>query len=63
MSPSSFDGNYAVVFYVALSGFLYAGTVVTWNSPGVRPVINLRADVQLTGTGSQNDPFKVVGAE
>ena len=29
---------------------------------GVRPVINLRSDVQITGTGSTSDPFKVVGA-
>ena len=30
---------------------------------GVRPVINLKADVQLTGTGTANDPYVVVGAE
>ena len=30
---------------------------------GVRPVINIRADVQITGTGTADDPFKVVGAE
>ena len=29
---------------------------------GVRPVINLRADVSLTGTGASTNPFKVVGA-
>ena len=29
---------------------------------GVRPVINLRSDIQLTGTGTTSDPFKVVGA-
>ena len=31
-------------------------------SNGVRPVINLRSDVQLTGSGTTSDPFKVVGA-
>lgn len=31
-------------------------------SAGVRPVINLRADVQLTGSGMVSAPFKVVGA-
>ena len=30
---------------------------------GVRPVINLRADVQITGSGTTTDPYKVVGAE
>ena len=29
---------------------------------GVRPVINLRADVKLSGSGTSTDPFKVVGA-
>ena len=29
---------------------------------GVRPVINLRSDVSLTGSGTTSDPFKVVGA-
>ena len=32
------------------------------SSAGVRPVINLRADVSLTGSGTTSDPFKVVGA-
>ena len=29
---------------------------------GVRPVINLRSDVSLTGSGTTSDPFKVAGA-
>ena len=29
---------------------------------GVRPVINLKADVSLTGTGTASDPYVVVGA-
>ena len=28
---------------------------------GVRPVINLRADIELTGTGTMTDPYVVVG--
>ncbi len=27
---------------------------------GIRPVINLRSDVQFIGDGTQNSPFKVI---
>ena len=32
------------------------------NAYGVRPVINLKADVQFTGEGTVNSPFEVIGA-
>lgn len=60
MSPYWYYFGYAGVFVVSSSGGLYTGTVN--DSYGVRPVINLRADVSLTGTGTTSDPFKVVGA-
>ena len=60
MSPYWYYFGYAGVFVVSSSGVLYTGTVN--DSYGVRPVINLRADVSLTGTGTTSDPFKVVGA-
>ena len=60
MSPCYFNGSYAYVFRVFSSGSL--GNWVVDIAYGVRPVINIRADIQLTGTGSQNDPFAVVGA-
>ena len=60
MSPSRFHGSSALVL------FIYYGDNpdTNWASRtyGVRPVINLRADVQLTGSGMVSDPFKVVGA-
>ena len=60
MSPYNFDGSIALVFRVSSSGSLNDYRVP---SPyGVRPVINIRANVELTGTGSQDNPFKVVGA-
>src|SRR5699024_6483188 len=59
MSPYNFDGSIALVFRVSSSGSLNDYRVP---SPyGVRPVINIRANVELTGTGSQDNPFKVVG--
>jgi len=29
---------------------------------GIRPVINLRADTPLTGTGTSSDPYVATGA-
>ena len=62
MSPSFYNSNGARVFGVNSDGFLYAGNFVTWTSPGVRPVINIRSNVELTGSGTTSDPFVVVGA-
>ena len=62
MSPSHFGNGTAYVFIVRNDGILYNGYAVTFTYQGVRPVINLRADVQLTGSGTTSDPFKVVGA-
>ena len=61
MSPRRFDGSYAYVFAVYSNGFLHYGSV--HSTYGVRPVINLSADVKVTGSGTSSDPFVVVGAE
>ena len=62
MSPHYFGGS-AVVFIVWLDGCLGSGAAnVDWTGSGVRPVINIRADVSLTGSGTSTNPFKVVGA-
>ena len=56
ISPYNFPGR-AATFRITLSGsLLYNG--VTYEN-GVRPVINLRADVQITGSGTTTDPFKL----
>ena len=60
MSPSWCDDGSAGVFPVASYGYL--SDVLVNNSYGVRPVINLKANVSLTGSGTTSDPFKVVGA-
>ena len=59
MTPSYYD-LYAYVFYVTSNGELEygAGNSVA-ETYGVRPVINIRADVQLTGLGTTSDPFKL----
>ena len=61
MSPYYYSGN-ALVFYVYSDGHLNSDSLISWPVPGVRPVINLRADVSLTGEGTSTNPFKVVGA-
>ena len=60
MSPSYYDGNGSNMFRINSNGNL--DNWLANNKLGVRPVINLRSDVELTGTGSATDPFKVVGA-
>ena len=55
MSP--YNATYAVVFFVSSSGTL--GTWDVDNTIGVRPVINLSADVKVTGSGTSSDPFVV----
>ena len=61
LSPSNFASDYSIarVWLVMPSGSLYPSYDVT-NSLGVRPVINLRADAQITkGDGSFLNPFVV----
>ena len=53
------DAN-ARVFVVDEEGYLRS-----WNvsySYGIRPVINLKSDVTITGSGTTTDPYKVEGA-
>ena len=60
MSPSYFNGSIAYGFIVHFNGRLNNDLV--YNTLGVRPAINIRANVSLTGSGTTTDPFKVVGA-
>ena len=60
MSPYYFYGGYAFVFIVDSNGYLYNYGVDY--TRGVRPVINLKADVTITGEGKSTDPYVVEGA-
>ena len=60
MSPCYYNGI-SDVFYIYSSGYL-GGNGNPIDSYGVRPVINLRNDVSITGSGTVTDPFIVVGA-
>ncbi len=61
MTPSYFynfgSSQFARVFIVSNSGSLGNGNYVVNNALGVRPVINLSADTQFTGTGKSESPF------
>ena len=60
MSPIRFHSSHgARVFRVDLSGD--SSNIRVNNASGVRPVINLRANVALSGSGTTSDPFKVAG--
>ena len=57
MSPSGFNGSNASVFRVPSSGYLTSFNVNSaW---GVRPVINLKADVTISGSGTASSPYVV----
>ncbi|HIS87248.1 MAG TPA: hypothetical protein IAB49_03860 [Candidatus Caccenecus avistercoris] len=58
MSPYGYySSSNANVFRVWSNGSLYNGSVN--NASGVRPVINLKSAIAITGSGSKTDPFKV----
>ena len=58
MSPSNYNGG-AIVFFVYSTGRL--GNSAVYNTaPGVRPVINLKSSVQITGgDGSSGNPYVI----
>lgn len=58
MTPSKFSSS-AYVNYITSTGAI--GEQVTNTSMGVRPVINLKGNVILSGTGTLDDPYRVEG--
>ena len=61
MTPySSYTSSSSSVFIVYSNGG--GGNEAVNKTNGVRPVINIRADVEITGSGTTTDPFRVVGA-
>ena len=59
LSPSSFDGSYACVWCVYGSFGLFYNRYVS-NTGAVRPSISLKSTTNVTGSGTSEDPFKVV---
>ena len=61
MSPHNFSFRMASVFYVDSDGGLGPCLGVS-DTYGVRPVINLKSAIAISGSGTTSDPFKVAGA-
>ena len=61
ITPGYYINDSAGVFIMSRNGSLGGsdGVEGTW---GVRPVINLKADIKLTGSGTTTDPYRVEGA-
>ncbi len=55
MSPDSFDVSYANEYYVSISGVSSSFGVKDFND--ARPVVNLKSEVLLQGTGTASDPY------
>ena len=63
MTPYYFYGTSAYPFGLNSNGGLdFAGTTAG-SSKTVRPVINIDKEVELEGTGTQTDPYKIIGTE
>lgn len=60
MSPGGVRASeYADDWYVNYSGNMYSNVYVNSSGLGLRPVINLNANVLATGTGTSSDPYIV----
>ena len=57
---NSFSTGNALEFRMGTDGLL--GNSGVGYVGGIRPVINLASDVELTGSGTSNDPYVVKGA-
>lgn len=64
MTPFFINANSggAIMYTVLSYGDISYDKAISY-SYGVRPVINLKADVQLTGSGTSTNPYVAVGAE
>ena len=56
LSPGSFHGSYAYVWYVGGSYGYFVGNYVS-NTRGVRPSISLKSTTNVTGDGTSSSPF------
>ena len=60
MSPYSYQDGIAGVFSFSADGRISYQNINVTNSYGIRPVINLKADIKFTGSGTISDPYVVV---
>ena len=62
MTPEAFQlatgGNSITIYYSEL-GWSVAGSTIIYGGIAIRPVINLKADTQVTGEGTSDNPYQV----
>ena len=60
-TPYYASNPFTFVALVSGNGYLsLMGNGLLYSAPGARPVINLKADVQFTGNGTIDNPYKIV---
>ena len=57
MSPSFFSNDYALEWSVSIDAGV--GDYIVFITVGIRPVLSLKPDISVTGSGTQTDPFIV----
>ena len=57
MSPSAFSGAYPDTWYVRDTGFVDCWPVIT--SLYLRPVLNLKSNITVVGSGTSSDPYVI----
>ena len=62
MSPCYHFSSYGAYVFVVYDNGRLDDNDVLWTDSGVRPVINLKSAIAISGSGTTSDPFKVVGA-
>ena len=58
-SPNGFNGSEAYVMHVISDGRANFGAYTGTSNYGVRPVINLNAEILLQGLGTAEDPYRI----
>lgn len=58
MSPIDFWSS-ACEYFMHPNGFTNRGTVDSTETFGIRPVINIKGNIEFTGNGTWNDPYKI----
>jgi len=60
MTPSSYASNVANMYRINRNGRIDSTALGSTYLRGIRPVINIKASVHFTGSGSVNDPYELV---
>ena len=59
MSPAGYSGSEAHVWSIFAEGYIFDNWLGV-DTSALRPVLNLKANTQVTGTGTSSDPYKIL---